>query len=799
MNKITNLQATSKHTLVALVLLFLSSTQLFAQTQTVKGIVIDKQSNTPLIGVTIGLLNNATPIGATTDENGRFILLGIPVGRQAFRLSYIGYNEITVPNIVVTSGKEVDLSISMEESLSQLKEVVIKSETDKDKPKNELATISARSFNMEEVNRFSGGRNDVSHLVSNFAGVATSNDSRNDIVIRGNSPTGVLWRLEGIPIPSPNHFSTLGTTGGPVSALNTNLISNSDFLTSAFPAEYGNANAGVFDINFRSGNKDKLEFTAQLAAFSGFEGMIEGPMGKNNGSFLVAYRYSFAEVANAIGLNIGTKATPKYSDLSFKLDFGNSKAGKFTIFGIGAKSNIAFLGKDVDTTDLFADKNNDSYATSNIGIFGVKHNLLVDKSTYIKTVASFSVSSNQYDDYQYTGTKRIYDFEVKDVNYVTRLSSFINKKFNSRFTLRSGFLLQNMQLDSKLNSRDGATSDTVQWRQLRNYNGSFNILEIYSQGQYRVNDKWTLNFGLHTQYFDFTKDFVAEPRLALNYQFLKGHTLSLGYGLHNQIQPLPVFFFQEQVSSGVFQQTNSNLKFTRSNHFVLGYDTKIGTDWRIKAETYYQYLDKVPVQKAISTFSVLNTGADFAFPEVGSLQNTGTGTNYGLELTVEKFFSKGYYLLFTSSFFNSKYTGSDGVERNTAFNNQYVTNLLAGKEFRYGKERKNAITLDTKITFAGGRFYTPIDLAASKLAGDEVRTNSNPFSAQYTPYFRWDIKIGYSLNSSKRKFSQQFYLDFQNVTNNKNVFQTRYNKTSNSLNTVYQIGFFPDILYRVQF
>jgi hypothetical protein len=269
MNKITNLQATSKHTLVALVLLFLSSTQLFAQTQTVKGIVIDKQSNTPLIGVTIGLLNNATPIGATTDENGRFILLGIPVGRQAFRLSYIGYNEITVPNIVVTSGKEVDLSISMEESLSQLKEVVIKSETDKDKPKNELATISARSFNMEEVNRFSGGRNDVSHLVSNFAGVATSNDSRNDIVIRGNSPTGVLWRLEGIPIPSPNHFSTLGTTGGPVSALNTNLISNSDFLTSAFPAEYGNANAGVFDINFRSGNKDKLEFTEQWFIFSG--------------------------------------------------------------------------------------------------------------------------------------------------------------------------------------------------------------------------------------------------------------------------------------------------------------------------------------------------------------------------------------------------------------------------------------------------------------------------------------------------------------------------------------------------
>jgi hypothetical protein len=304
---------------------------------------------------------------------------------------------------------------------------------------------------------------------------------------------------------------------------------------------------------------------------------------------------------------------------------------------------------------------------------------------------------------------------------------------------------------------------------------------------------------LHGQYFDFTSDFALEPRFAVNWQFVKGHTLSLGYGLHNQIQPLPVFFFQEQVAPNVFQRTNDKLKFSRSNHFVLGYDTKPSADWRIKAETYYQYLDHIPVQKMPTSFSVLNTGADFVFPEVGSLQNTGTGTNIGFEVTVEKFFSRGYYVLFTGSVFDSKYKGSDGVERNTAFNSHYVTNFLAGKEFRFGTEKRNAITLDTKLTFAGGRFYTPIDLAASKLKGDEVLEHDKENSLQYNPYFRWDIKIGYALNSKSKKFSQQFYLDFQNVTNNKNIFQVTYNKSSNSLNTVYQIGFFPDVLYRVQF
>ena len=153
---------------------------------------------------------------------------------------------------------------------------------------------------MEEVNRYAGGRSDPSRLAANFAGVSSPDDSRNDIVIRGNSPTGVLWRIEGLNVPNPNHFSTIGTTGGPFSAINTNVLKNSDFFTSAFPSEYGNANAGVFDLGFRSGNSDKREHTIQFGALTGLEAMTEGPINKSKGSsYLIAYRYSFTGIPRA--------------------------------------------------------------------------------------------------------------------------------------------------------------------------------------------------------------------------------------------------------------------------------------------------------------------------------------------------------------------------------------------------------------------------------------------------------------------------------------------------------------------
>jgi len=788
------------------VLLFLfSAVIVYAQTGIIKGDVLDKQSEVPLPGATIELLNNNEAIGVVTDIDGHFRLENVPVGRQIIRVSYIGFETLTIPNIVVTSGKDAVITVNLIEAFDQLEEVILTAETDKDRPRNKMATISARQFGLEEVTRFSGGRSDVARLAANFAGVAAPDDSRNDIVVRGNSPVGLLWRLEGIPIPSPNHYSTLGTTGGPVSALNPNMLKNSDFITSAFPAEYGNALGGVFDLGFRKGNTDDYEYTLQVGSFTGVEAMAEGPLGENNGSFLVAARYSLVGLIGA-GAG-GTSAVPNYNDLSFNLDFGKGKLGRFSLFGIMGTSNIDFLGDDIDEDDLFSAEDEDSFVTSGFGVVGLKHRINVGDNSYLRTIVAGSLSSNQFEQDRYfdlnTPQEQKIRFDEVD-NTETRLtfSTLFNSKLSNKTTFRTGLLVESFNVESRLSSReeqfDNDGDGFPDMITFRDSDENLNIIQPYVQGQFRVTEQLTLNAGLHGQYGTLNEQFVLEPRAAINWKMAPKHSLSLGYGLHHQPVPLPLLFLNEDIN-GELVQTNRNLDFVQSNHFVLGYDVKLANSWRGKLEVYYQDITNAAVEPFPSSYSSLTEGASFEFDRRVSLVNGGTGFNQGIELTLEKFFSKGYYGLLTTSFFESKYVGSDGIERNTPFNNEYVINILAGREFKIGKARKNVFFVDTKLTTAGGRYVTPVDLAASQQAGFEVLREDIAFSEQNDPYFRWDIKFGIKLNSKEKKRSHQFYVDLQNATNNDNIFEMRYNRLTNNVDRVDQIGFFPDIGYRFQF
>ncbi|NJL14362.1 MAG: TonB-dependent receptor [Microscillaceae bacterium] len=792
--------------LLVFVMLVSFANSLQAQTQTLRGTITDKQSAFPLIGATVRVMDTDPIIGTITDENGRFELKNVPVGRQVLQVQYLGYETLTLPNILVTAGKEVVLDVSLTESIQSVGEIVVTAKATKDETLNDMVSLSARTFDLEEVVRFSGGRNDVARLAGNFAGVSTADDSRNDIVIRGNSPTGVLWRLEGIPIPNPNHFATLGTTGGPVSALNTNLLQTSDFITSAFPAEYGNALAGVFDLGFRSGNKENYEFTLQMAAFSGLEAMAEGPLNRaKNASFLVSYRYAFTGL---LGGGTGTSAIPNYQDLSFKLDFGNGKAGRFILFGLGGLSDIDFLGDDIDENDLFANPNQDAFATSRVGVLGLSHTIFLDKNTYLKTILGTSFAQTLFNQDNYIGegqdrTKfRATEADDRQLRYT--LSSYLNKKFSARFTLRTGVLIEYTQLSTQVDDRDNRpdldNDGLPDWTSVRDFDGGLPLYQVFAQGQFRFSDQWTLNLGLHGQYLSLNDSYALEPRAGLSWQFHPRQRLSLGYGWHSQAVPLPILLYEEEIPGGIISQANRNLDFIRSHHFVLGYDWKLGQNWRIKAETYYQYLNNVPVEALASSYSILNEGRDFTFEERGSLVNEGKGFNYGLEITVEKFFSEGFYLLLTTSLFDSRYEGSDGVERNTAFNNQYVLNILAGKEFKIGRDKRHALTLDTRFTTAGGRYYTPIDLEATRANnGREVLREDLAFSEQQDPYLRLDVKFGFRYNAKNRKISHQFFVDLQNISNQENIFTQRYNEVTDEINEVNQIGFFPDFMYRLQF
>ena len=785
---------------------FLMSLGAFAQTGVIKGIILDKQSESPLEGATVELLNAEVATGVISDFDGRFTLEDVPIGRQALRISFIGFESSTIPNLEVTTGKDVFITVSLLESFNALDEVVLTNEANKDKPLNKLATVSARQFGVEEVTRFSGGRSDVGRLAANFAGVSAPDDSRNDIVVRGNSPTGLLWRLEGVPIPSPNHFSTLGTTGGPVSALNPNLLKNSDFITSAFPAEYGNAIGGVFDLGFRIGNTDDYEYTLQTGIFTGLEAMAEGPLGKKNGSFLVAGRYSLVGLLGA-GAG-GTAATPNYSDVSFNIDFGTGKLGNFSTFGIIGTSDIDFLGDDIDTDDLFAAEDENTFVKSRFGVIGVKNKLKLGQNAFLRSIASVSYTGNDFEVDRFinkdTPQERLIRYTEAD-NTETRFtfSTLFNAKINRKFTLRTGVLAEQTNITSLLLDRneqadlDGdGDPDLVNFRDI---DDNLTVLQPYVQGQLRLSPKLTLSAGLHSQYSSLNEQFAVGPRGALNFQAFPNHTFNVGYGVHYQSAPLPILFLNENVN-GTAVQTNRNLDFISSTHYVLGYDVRLGNNWRGKLEIYRQDIDDAAVEAFPSSYSTLTEGADFDFDnDRVSLVNAGTGFNQGLELTLEKFFSDGFYGLLTSSFFESKYEGSDGIERNTPFNNGYVVNFLAGKEFKTGRSGKNILFVDTRLTTSGGRYFTPVDLEASRNAGFEVLQEDVAFSQQYEDYFRWDVKFGLKINSRTKKTSHQFYVDLQNVTANENIFVRRYNRLTNNIDEVNQIGFFPDFGYKFQF
>ena len=773
-------------------------------TQTVKGTVIDKTSEKPLVGASVSLVGNKN--GTVTDKDGKFQLKNVPIGRQKVAITYAGYKPVVIPEVLVSAGKEVILDIPMDQSVTALQEVTVTgSRVRKGAATNEFAVGSSRSFNVDEVTRFAGGRNDPSKLVSNYAGVVGGNDSRNDIVVRGNSPTGVLWRIEGLPSPSPNHYSTSGTTGGPVSALNTNALKTSDFLTGAFPAEYGNAVAAVFDINLRAGNSDKHETTAQLNLFSGLELMMEGPLSskKDGSSYLIGYRYAFAGLASSVGLNIGTSATPKYQDWVYNFTIRKGKAGKFNFYGMGGFSNIAFIGKNLDSTDFYARKDQDSYDLSNFALFGVKHTLDVGRNSYLRTSVSYSTVVENYTAFQYPlpFVQYINSYKVtrsQNTQNTLRFGSYFNSKVNRKLSWRTGFTGEEIHLNTFLIDRSGKPS-TAPFDTVFNYNGNSLLTQYYAQLKYKPTDKLTFNAGLHGTYFTFNNTGALEPRGSVSYQATNTDQVYASFGMHSQIQPFPIYIYQDTTANATDKNSNRNLGFTKAIHYVLGYEKRFATDWRFKLEAYYQYLYNAPVESISSGFSALNSGADFTFPYKAGLVNKGTGTNKGVEITLEKFLSKGYYLLLTTSIFDSKYKGSDGIERNSSFNYKNVLNILAGKEWKIGKENRNAFTFDTKLTTIGGSYTTPIDINASIEKNYEVLDESNYNSLRQSGYFRLDTKFGLRLNSATHKRSQTFYLDLQNVTNHQNVFLQTYNVEKQKVGTLYQIGFFPDILYRVTF
>lgn len=786
--------------------------------QAIRGSVSDAESLIGLPGATVVVLGSDPIIGTVTDTLGLFTLRGVPLGRTALHVRMLGYEDQLLNGLVLTSAKDLEVTVRLQSALTELGEVEIMGDR-AGEVRNEMALLSARQFSVEETDRYAGSRGDPGRMASNFAGVQGADDSRNDIVIRGNSPMGVLWRFEGVNIPNPNHFAIPGTGGGPVTILNNKYLANSDFFTGAFPAEFGNATAGVFDLRMRNGNADKHEFAAQLG-FLGTELMAEGPLSKKRrSSYLVSYRYSTLRLFGFMGIRIGTDAIPQYQDAAFRFHFP-SKKGSVSLWGIGGSSKIDIVISDQATPDtatlIYGENDRDQYFRSRMGAVGLTATRTLNENTYMKaTLAVSGQGIHSGHDYVYRrveGGRFVVDSLPPLLRYSfsenkAMLSVFANRKLGRRATLRIGVNTEQQwaaYLDSAraiiLAAVDEDPNTLGTWRVRWDARVSAVQLQPYAQVRHRFNEQWTATLGITSLYNSINTNSFSpiEPRFGISYAPDTRQRISAGYGLHSQMQPGYLLFYGATTSGRDPQEQNTGIGPTRTHHGVLGYERRLGQRVRMKVEAYYQWLFDVPVSVASSSFSFVNTGAGFErfFPD--SLHNKGNGYNQGIELTLEHAFTKGWYGLFTASLFDARYRGSDGVWRNTSFNGRNAFNLVLAREFTTAK--KSVISIGTKFTCAGGRWYGPVDREASAAAQEVVYVDSLVNTLQFRPYFRADLKLGYRWN--RPKVMHELGLDLVNVTGQQNILTLTYapdHPSGDPIREEYQLGFLPLFYYKVEF
>ncbi len=738
--------------------------------QSLRGTVVDEETRRPLAGAHIYIEDNGNLLATTSGFDGHFLLGNIPLGRHDIRVSFIGFEEEIIPDVVFGSTKEVVEVVSLAEKPFLVDEVFVKPDYRRCEPKNEMAMVSARSFSVEETKRYPAAINDPSRMALVFTGTAIDEDATNEIVIRGNSPNGLLWRLEGIEIPAPNHFAIAESSSGYVSILSANLIDRSDFFTGAFPAEYGNAQSGIFDISLRNGNNQNREYSFQVG-FIGTDLAAEGPFSKNySGSYLINFRYSTFDLLTKAGVRIaGKELFPKFGDLSFKLNLPTKKYGIFSIWGVGGSGETI---DEADSTSTKKSERKEDRYFSTVAATGITHFFQPDSNSYLKSVVSCSINNTIDKGLRYDSLNQLNLYDHEDLAQTSLRASLLYKyKFSPKFSLKLGGIFSHMiydffDIDYETNVVDHDSQGNTQ------------LFQAYIQTKHKLSQRFDLTGGVHFLYFSLNEDWSLEPRLGFMWRLTEKQSLGFGLGKHTRHEILPAYFVQVMQPDSSYSIPNKKMDLTKSVHAVLSYERDIGRNMYVKTELYYQYFYDIPVRN-ISPFIMAPFNNSF---EPDSLFSKGSARNYGIEITLERKFYNGYYFMSATSLFDSKIDPGNDTLYHTKFNRQFVQNLVGGKEFTLGKKEQDLFGINAKLIWAGGN-RGRID----PKTGDPIEDRQNRYGIQYADYFRIDMSIIYRIN--KLRASHILSIDVQNITNRINPVTTKTNHT----------GIVPFFNYKIEF
>ena len=752
--------------------------------QTIRGQVCDVASGEPMIGVTITVENGST-MATVSDVDGNFEIKNVPVGRHSVRATYIGYEPVLLKEQLVSSGKELVLTLRMRESISELGEVVVKPRVNKQLPLNEMAQVGARMFSVEEASRYAGGMADPARTASMFAGVATGG-ATNGISIHGNSPQMLQWRVEGVEVPNPNHFAEITEAGGGVfTSLNGTVLANSDFLTGAMPAEYGNALSGAFDMKMRVGNNTKYEHAVQVGTL-GVDFASEGPLAKGSkASYLVNYRYSFLEIAKKLHAINMEHETLDYQDLSFKFNMPTSKAGTFAVWFTGLIDNYESNALDPSEWETLWDMN-DSWSRQRSCALGVNHTFRFKTGGTLHSSVAFTGAYRKLgiDDYDVAMTK-MPDMLGRNSQWNVIISTQHQHKFSSRYTMQNGFEHQHLDFHTWLDYIKVVGGPLYR---IYESEGNTGLTRLYTNHKVAISSRLSAVAGVNVMWFNLNNQWLVEPRVSVQYKLSPSSTISLAYALNSRKESTDTYF----VTGGY----NEDLGLTRSHHISASFAQRLGENAMLKIEPYWQWLFDVPVEQG-TTYSILNHNL---FYQDRALVNEGAGRNYGIDLTLERYLKDGLYGMLTATLFKSEYRDAQGEWHHTRHDRGWITNILGGKEWMVGKSRKNVFGLNGRLTLMGGDRYTPMvpGTTYEDVAKRPDRTipqdGDNPYSKQMNMNIGFAFSVKYTIN--KKHTSHHFILEYLQM---RSFHGQTFDIRSHELVDKFTSLTFPNIAYRVEF
>ena len=774
--------------------------------QTLKGTVTDAITGETLIGAAVKVVE-LPGTGGVTNMDGEFSFNLSQSGRYTIETSYIGYEPSVLKEVLVAGAKEVVLDITLRENSSELAEVVVKPRVNKESTVNPTALAGGMMLSMEEASRYAGGYNDPARLVTAFAGVAGAGDG-NGISVHGNAPQFMKYRLEGVEIFTPNHFSGLYDAGyGMVSALNSNVITNSDFFVSTFNSSYNNALSGVFDVKMRSGNNSKFENGVQVGSV-GIEWTSEGPISKkHNSSFIINYRFGFTTLAREMKILDTNGSAYDFQDLSFKLNFPTKKIGTFSVFALG------FIDKSWDTDLKIQDIHtiyDASYTDGRLynAAVGVSHKIYFDNKWTWRTTAAYNMQHNKVD-MRYSGLE--FDADKKPIAFDGTSHPFsylkqnedravfnteLSKQLNPRWLIQFGGEYSHRFFNLSYRTAE-YVYDPVPDEPYYATKDNTGLASMFWSNLWKPTDNLSVNFGVSGSYFLLSKDFSFEPRASVKWEPGKRHSISFGYGLHSMIEQLDAYFFRNAEG----KLANKDLGFSKAHHFLATYMYKFMDNLNLRFNAYYQYGFNVPVGINGSTYCTVNRLFNYVEEP---LVNKGNTRNYGADITLEHYMSKGFYGQLNFSLFKSQYRGLDKKWRNQLYDRGYMVKVLGGKEWMIGKKKQNVFNVSAKYTLQGALRHTPIDVAAMQANVDADKIDPNPIykdeeamTLKFDPINLIDLTISYKINC--KKVSHTIAFEGINILQNETPYAQHYDFGTRQIRDDKSGISLPNLFYRLDF